>query len=89
MALKKTITRNIYGQSLVFNEAYHQIITINGDKDNIAAFLNIYDNNLKQNLIEQKGFSFKPDVSETAFNFIKQGYEYLKILDEYKDATNC
>jgi len=28
-------------------------------------------------------------IISAVFNFIKQGYEYLKTLDEYKDAVDC
>ena len=39
-------------------------------------------------LLQTKNYSFIPNIEDAAQNFIKQGYKYLKTLDEYKDATN-
>ena len=39
--------------------------------------------------LEQKIYNFIPSVEDTSSNFIKQGYEYLKTLDEYADLVDC
>ena len=67
--------------------AYIKIDNITGSKSNIIISIAIY--NFKNGtVILRKSYNFVPDISENAKNFIKQGYEYLKTLDEYKDAIN-
>ncbi|PAD19119.1 hypothetical protein [Shouchella clausii] len=38
--------------------------------------------------LKQSNYVFIPDLEDGAPNFIKQGYDYLKTLDEYKDAID-
>lgn len=38
--------------------------------------------------VDQKYYSFECSVADDAPNFIKQGYEYLKTLPEYEQATD-
>lgn len=88
MALKKQIIKSIYGKNLIFDNAYIQIVKVFGDKENIDLTVSIYDNSAKLNLLDIKYFNFKPSVEEDSCNFIKQGYEYLKTLDEFLDCVN-
>lgn len=88
MALQKTITKNIYGQNITFENTYSKIGRIEGTKDKLSFSLLTF-NNEKIDLIEANNFSFIPSVADDASNFIKQGYEYLKTLDEYEDSVDC
>jgi len=88
MALSKNYVKNLCGKEITFENAYIQIIYDNGDKHNRNIQIIIYDNAQKQNVIEQKNYSFIPNVEDNAPNFIKQGYEYLKTLDEYKGTVD-
>lgn len=89
MALSKTITLD---NDLQIPSAYLKITNVFGNKNAVDITLTIFtskeasDNNEIRCGI--KYYRFVPDVSETSPNFIKQGYEYLKTLDEYSDAID-
>lgn len=68
--------------------AYCKIDSLNGNKDNIEIKVGIYKNELKQISVTNKSYTFSPSL-ESADNFIKQGYEYLKTLEEYANALDC
>ena len=89
MALQKTITLQ---NGLQIQNAYIRIDAINGYKGGLDISVNSYVSQQDfidgKGYLEQKIYHFLPDVSGTALNFIKQGYEYLKTLDEYKDAID-
>lgn len=87
MALAKSIKKEIYGNEMNFNNAYHRIAHLTGDKNIITCTLEILDETKKYKLNEET-FSFVPSITDDSKNFIKQGYEYLKTLDEYKDAID-
>lgn len=74
------------------NNAYAKIESVNGNKDLldilVAFYLNQESRTNNKSYIEIKNYLFKPNMSETSENFIKQGYEYLKTLDEYRDAID-
>lgn len=38
--------------------------------------------------LERKYYNFVPSVEDNSPNFIKQGYEYLKTLPEFSQATD-
>ncbi|KQU22367.1 hypothetical protein ASG61_22960 [Bacillus sp. Leaf75] len=88
MALKKEMSLTTFGKELLFDSAYHQIDTLSGNKERISIIINVYDTDLKENLIDQKSYFFTPNVQDDAPNFIKQGYEYLKTLDEYQGSID-
>lgn len=89
MALSKNIILN---NGLTVENAYIRIDTVNGYKGGLDISVNSYISQkvfaTGQGYLEQKIYSFIPNVDDTASNFIKQGYEYLKTLDEYKDAMD-
>lgn len=74
------------------NNAYAKIESVNGNKDLldilVAFYLNEESRTNNKSYIEIKNYLFKPNMSDTGENFIKQGYEYLKTLDEYRDAID-
>ena len=52
--------------------------------DRILVF--IFDNKSKENIIETKTYEFNPSLAGE--NFVKQAYEYLKTLEEFKNAVD-
>jgi len=90
MAISKNINLN---NGLEINDAYLRICLLSGNKDNININLCSY---LSQEAFQQgkewleiKEYNFVPITTDTSSNFIKQGYDYLKTLDEYKDSVDC
>lgn len=90
MALKKNIVLN---NGLTINNAYIRIDNVNGYKERLEISVNSYLSyqSFEDSIgyLEQKIYNFIPSVEDSSSNFIKQGYEYLKTLDEYKDAMDC
>lgn len=86
MALKKDVRINTeVGVDVIIKEAYIKISGIYGSKDNLVLTVSISDSENKH--IKDRHFSFTPTLNE--INFIKQGYEHLKALEEFKDAEDC
>lgn len=81
-----TITNKITKEIIVEN-TYIKITNQEGDKNNIKIIVTIFDKK-DGNIVNRKYYSFIPNVEDGASNFIKQGYEFLKTLDEYKDAID-
>jgi hypothetical protein len=77
---------------LSFPNTYCYIHKIGGSKELLYIQVNWYVDqtarfsNMKP--IESKGYSFVPDVNEDALNFIKQGYLYLKTLEEFSNTID-
>lgn len=73
---------------LTFTDTYIKINKIEGSKNNLKIIVNVYTNSDCSVLLDIKQYNFTPSVEDMSFNFIKQGYEYLKTLKEYKDAVD-
>lgn len=90
MALKNKI---LLESGLEITESYIKINTYCGTKNNIdictTCFVNEELYKAEKLPILTKYYSFIPSVSNDSSNFIKQGYEYLKTLDEFKSAIDC
>lgn len=87
MALTKQIEMvSNFGDIVVFNNAYFAITSISGNKNNIDVCLSLFK---EKNgiLIKSDIYSFIPSLQGE--NFITQAYEYLKTLEEFKDAEDC
>jgi hypothetical protein len=75
-----------------FPNSYCYIHAIGGSKELLHIQVNWYVdqearlNNLKP--VTSKGFSFVPNVEDDSLNFIKQGYIYLKTLDEFSNTID-
>jgi hypothetical protein len=73
-------------------DTYCYIHKIGGSKDLLTLQVNWYVdqearlNSLKP--IDSKGYSFVPEVEDDSLNFIKQGYLYLKTLQEFSNAVD-
>ena len=65
--------------------AYCKITTVNGNKEGGRIAVECSADNY--NVVKQYDVPFS--VEDGAPNFIKQGYEHLKTLPEYKDAVDC
>lgn len=89
MAIQKEFRKNIYGETLSFEEAYFQIIGIEGNKNTVNFTVTIYKDSTKEIPIQNKDYTFIPDVDQNSDNFIKQGYEHLKTLPEFENAIDC
>lgn len=89
MAFVKNIILN---NGLSVENAYIRIDTVAGYKGRLDISVNSYLSKesflSNQGYLEQKMYNFIPNVEDDAINFIKQGYEYLKTLDEYRDTTD-
>jgi len=91
MALSISINLN---NSLIINNAYVRIDTINGYKGELTISVNSYVS--QESFIEgddylglTRFYKFIPILEDNSPNFIKQGYEYLKTLPEFENATDC
>lgn len=69
--------------------AYCKIIDIYGTKNNMCFNICYLEQNNKNNIMNVAFFTFTPNVADDSANFIKQGYEHLKTLDEFKNAIDC
>ena len=87
MALSKLIETK---QNISLENAYIKIIEQSGNKENINIRVAIYKDkescNSGMEFLEQIIYNFTPTLED---NFIKQGYEYLKTLEDYKDSVDC
>lgn len=69
-------------------KAYIRVEEVSGGKSKINFSVGIYDNHTELNLIKIERYSFIPNVTCDASNFIQQSYEYLKTLSCYQDAVD-
>lgn len=74
-------------EDTVISNAYHKIISQEGDKNQLKIQVGIFAAK-DERLIKSTVHTFTPSVADEASNFIKQGYEYLKTLSEYADAVD-
>lgn len=90
MALKVNVTTE---SGVSFDQSYARIDSIGGSKDSLQFTLNYYVG--QQEFLEGKGYlkqeryEFEPSVEDDAPNFIKQGYEHLKALPDFAQATDA
>lgn len=88
MALKTIQTVNMYGDEIQY-DCYTKITHITGDKNCI--FMEVehkrFDN--QDITVKAESHRYVPEVTETSFNYHKQGYLYLKTLDSYEGAIDC
>ena len=97
MALRKII--EVEGEAFVSTEsgnislgpqktafsAYCKITNINTNKERGRVVIECTD----RNYTVSKAYNVQFSVDENAPNFVKQAYEYLKTLPDWKDATDC
>jgi hypothetical protein len=73
------------GQSKVAIAAYIKVQNISGNKNTINATVIFTDNSIQFN----KEYMIPASVADSAPNFIKQAYEYLKTLPEFENSEDC
>lgn len=86
MALKKTITRIAFGQSVAVPDAYIKVESVTGNKAIIHANVSFMTASDGQE-IDSLRVGFEPSID--GGNFIKQAYEHLKTLPEFDGAVDC
>ena len=89
MALQRNINLN---SGIQITNGYSRIDSISGSKNGITFTLNSYLNRQAyengKEYIEHRELSFIPSVKDNSSNWIKQSYNYLKTLEEFKDAVD-
>lgn len=100
MAFKKTVEFKVSNQLVTPKGAceigmsaqnipcYLKITNLTGGKDVLTIQLTTYDFLERETEYDIQTFVFVPSVDDNSENFIKQGYEYLKILPEFADAID-
>lgn len=89
MALRANIdTQDNFGRATTLTNCYVKIINVSADKSQAEMLVGIWDDaqNARYDL---KKYEFTPSVIDGSENFIKQGYEHLKSLDEFANAEDC
>ena len=84
MALQKDF--NFRG--LLIKNSYIKILKIEGDKNYLSLQIGIFANKNENDYIESKMYYFRPSIEDSASNFYKQGYEYLKSLEDFKGSID-
>lgn len=90
MALQMNLELN---NGLKISNAYIRISYVYGDKTKVSIRVDIYASqkcflDKKKPLQHSKNYYFTPSLDATATNFLEQGYQYMKTLDEFKDAKD-
>lgn len=83
--IKKIELENNFGETTSFKESYIKIESLNGDKTNINLDVSFYNNIKDKRYLKTTRISFSPTMDK---NFIEQGYEHLKTLEEFKDVID-
>lgn len=82
----------IASSGVSFKDTYTIIYQIGGTKESLKIQVFWYVDKQarmdKLKPIEVKNYSFAPNVEIGSENFIKQGYEYLKTLEEFQFALD-
>jgi len=82
MALKDSVTIN----GVIISDCYIKVSTINGDKHKVMIDVH-YKADSDSPPIYAYTFAYTPDLE--GGNFIAQGYNYLKTLDQFQGAIDC
>ncbi|MHA7967690.1 hypothetical protein ACX93W_26610 [Paenibacillus sp. CAU 1782] len=74
-------------------EAYVRIDELSGGKSGISLRVRYYANidaaNAGKEWIQESIHTFEPSIEEGASNFLEQGYDQLKTLEEFAAAIDC
>ena len=83
----KTLQETII-KSITATDIYTKIDKIEGNNKFLKITICFLDKKDGVSISSNVAYTFTPSVEDTAANFYKQGYEYLKTLDEYADAID-
>lgn len=85
------IIKKVMNTGIVAEDSYCKVEEINANKDSMNFYLGIYLNKVARNSnkspLETILYTCNHDIN-TNKNSIKQAYEYLKTLEEYKNAID-
>lgn len=88
MAIEKTVTLvDRLDESIIFDKAYHRITRIDGNKNSISFYVDVFKTKDAEFSLNQTKHSFQPVLNGN--NFIAQAYAHLKTLPEFAGATDC
>jgi hypothetical protein len=88
MAITNDYILKVFNKDIIFAKSYIRIDNFYGNKQLITLSVGVYDNASTDKFeIIKMGVSFVPDLE--GFNFIAQGYDYLKTLPEFAKAIDC
>lgn len=87
MALRTSREVKVFGENMTY-DCYTVISSISGNKKSLHMFVTDKRYDDKTITIKTTEYNFVPSVDEDADNFYKQGYEYLKSLDDFADAMD-
>lgn len=86
------LTNKSFNNGLTLENVYCKVTDVSCNKEKITFNVGIYVNKETKEkgsvTLENKNYSCTHDVSETSRNSIKQAYDYLKTLEEYKNAID-
>lgn len=92
MALRMDKHIMVFGKEVVLENTYVRIDTFVGNKEKISINVNMYTEDMSQ-VIENIPYEFTadytPDETGLSKNLLEQGYNYLKTLEQYANATDC
>jgi hypothetical protein len=88
MALIKQYSKNVYGDDVIFENAYFKICQVSGSKEKVEMNVSIFKDSNKEIAIENKSYEFVPSIEKDASEWIKQGYDYMKTLPEFIEAID-
>jgi hypothetical protein len=74
-------------KEFIISNAYYKITNINGNGDNLSIEISVYRDESKVNCISKMNYEFIPELN-SPYNFLKQGYKYLKTLPEFSEAID-
>ena len=84
--------RMVAESGITLESAYIKIEHTSGNAERQSLIVCIYaDENARnedKSPVDQKTYNFECSVTDDAPNFIKQGYNWMKTTEEYKDAVD-
>ena len=89
MALQTNIELHFFDNTVILESVYVRVGEISGDKTELTFLVESYKSGDDLTLINTEIYKFKPDVSDSALNFIKQIYLHLKTMPKFADAIDC
>ena len=87
MALIKNIEKIVFGKLIELENVYISVDSISNYKEFMLAQVCMYSDNSKTYKIEEN--TYKIEYLLNGENPFKQAYEYLKTLEDFKDAEDC
>lgn len=82
-----THSKNIYGENILFENAYHKVSSLSATVEDIIITVEIYKDESKEYMIDVDSFKFAYNEYAGA-DLIQVGYGLLKTLPEYAEAID-